>query len=124
MERTAAVKGVAMSRLAVCEAPIEHRDYRGFRVFEFRRSYYGVPVEIVHIPRIEIERAFVHPAVVVAPTRGGLEALIDGFDPTPFRRERAGRFEDHDIIRHADTYYGVPRIAAATAWCGARLPRK
>ncbi|HSQ56678.1 MAG TPA: hypothetical protein VLM40_13125, partial [Gemmata sp.] len=98
-----------MSRLAVCEAPISHGEYRGFRMFEFRQRYYGVPADLVHIPRVEIERAFGHPAVVVAPTRDGLQALIEGYDPTPYERIRVGEFEDYDIVRHGETFYGLPR---------------
>ena len=98
-----------MSRLAVCEAPISHGEYRGFQLFEFEEQYYGVPADLVHIPRVEIERAFDHPAVVVSRSREGLEVLIDSFDPTPFRREQVGEFEDCDIIRHGETFYGIPR---------------
>src|SRR6478609_5872225 len=105
----AAWKGVPMSRLAVCEAPISHGEYQGFRLFEFRQRYYGVPIQLVRIPRIEIERAFDHPAVVVSPTRDGLETLINDYDPTPFQREPVGCFEDCEVIRHGDTYYGIPR---------------
>jgi glycosyltransferase involved in cell wall biosynthesis len=97
-----------MSRLVVLETPIPRGTFRGFTVFEFQGHFYGLPADLVTIPPSEVERALSHPAAVSARSRGGLEELIDNYDPTPYLRESLGAFEDYDIIRHGGTFYGIP----------------
>jgi glycosyltransferase involved in cell wall biosynthesis len=50
-----------------------------------------------------------HPAVLVAFSRDAIENRIDDFDPSKYRAEPAGEFEDYALIRHGDRIYGVPR---------------
>ncbi|HJZ57497.1 MAG TPA: glycosyltransferase [Gemmataceae bacterium] len=94
---------------APCETATPHGEYKGFRLFALDDRFYAVPPHLVRIDPNDVERAFYHPAALAASTVEAIESLIDTFDPTPFVCEPVGEYEGHDLVRHGEHVYGVPR---------------
>jgi glycosyltransferase involved in cell wall biosynthesis len=81
----------------------------GLQIIHYGGLWYAVPPELVRIDPRRPGRTLNHPAVLWAPSREALLVRIEGYDPAPYRAERVGEFEGHDLLRHGGRVYGVPR---------------
>jgi glycosyltransferase involved in cell wall biosynthesis len=98
-----------MARTAVCDRTPAEETYKGFRVIEQEGYLYAVPTHLVKVSPRDRGRYLNHPAVVGAPTREALEALLDVYDPAPFLVEPLGELDGYELTRYRGRVYGVPR---------------
>src|ERR1700736_5705280 len=92
------------------KVPFPHT-YRGFHLVRSHGLVYGIPGFLE--PEDIFRRGMLtsHPAILSAPSRQELEALIDGFDVAAQRPEFLGSFAGYNLVRHRGAVYGVPQAA-------------
>ena len=85
--------------------------YRGFRLVRAFGRVYAIPPFLDPEEIHDRDRLTSHPAILSAPTRDELDALIEAYDPSPYQPEPLGRYEGYRLVRYRGAVYGVPEAA-------------
>jgi glycosyltransferase involved in cell wall biosynthesis len=103
-----------MTQLAVRpERPDYPHFYEGYAVVLNHGRFYGVPDYLDPGEVQDRGQLTVHPAILSAPSRAELEALIRNTDPDWFRQELFGRSVGYNLFRYRGSIWGVPETAGA-----------
>src|SRR5437867_10961811 len=85
--------------------------YKGFYLTRSHGRLYGIPPFLDPDELHYRKRLHIHPAVLSASTEEELKALVDSYDPAPYRPEVIENYEGYKLVRLGGAMYGVPQSA-------------